>query len=185
VTETIESMAAQIDQQQLAQELVEQARAQGVELVGQGVWVPNWSSISSDLGVFRRVRVLGAKEAGLVVTIVAPHGGLAVRLEYPRWPLGLPASASWLLRPVRTRTLLPALAEPVTAVITDALPRTTEGFTTGTPSSPPGAHQISALTCWFSEPRVEQRRQLGITVGAWSRVLKPPPAGDQHRGSQG
>jgi putative transposase len=34
VTETIEPMAAQIDQQQLAQELVEQARAEGVELVG-------------------------------------------------------------------------------------------------------------------------------------------------------
>jgi len=40
--------------------------------------VPNWSSISSDLGVFRRVRVLGAEEAALVVTIVAAHGGLAV-----------------------------------------------------------------------------------------------------------
>jgi putative transposase len=36
VTETIEPMAAQIDQQQLAQELVEQARADGVELVGAG-----------------------------------------------------------------------------------------------------------------------------------------------------
>jgi putative transposase len=36
VTEIIEPMAAQIDQQQLAQELVEQARAEGVELVGQG-----------------------------------------------------------------------------------------------------------------------------------------------------
>jgi transposase-like protein len=36
VTETIEPMAAQIDQQQLAQELVEQARAEGVELVGAG-----------------------------------------------------------------------------------------------------------------------------------------------------
>jgi putative transposase len=36
VTETIEPMAAQIDQQQLAQELVEQARVQGVELVGAG-----------------------------------------------------------------------------------------------------------------------------------------------------
>ena len=36
MTETIESMAAQIDQQQLAQELVEQARAEGVELVGAG-----------------------------------------------------------------------------------------------------------------------------------------------------
>ena len=36
MTETIEPMAAQIDQQQLAQELVEQARAEGVELVGQG-----------------------------------------------------------------------------------------------------------------------------------------------------
>jgi putative transposase len=36
VTETIEPMAAQIDQQQLAQELVEQARAEGVGLVGQG-----------------------------------------------------------------------------------------------------------------------------------------------------
>jgi transposase-like protein len=36
VTETIEPMVAQIDQQQLAQELVEQARAEGVELVGQG-----------------------------------------------------------------------------------------------------------------------------------------------------
>jgi putative transposase len=36
VTETIEPMAAQIDQQQLAQELVEQARAEGVQLVGEG-----------------------------------------------------------------------------------------------------------------------------------------------------
>ncbi len=36
MTETIEPMAAQIDQQQLAQELVEQARAEGVEFVGQG-----------------------------------------------------------------------------------------------------------------------------------------------------
>jgi len=36
VTETIEPMTAQIDQQQLAQELVEQARAEGVELVGAG-----------------------------------------------------------------------------------------------------------------------------------------------------
>jgi putative transposase len=36
VTEMIEPMAAQIDQQRLAQELVEQARAEGVELVGQG-----------------------------------------------------------------------------------------------------------------------------------------------------
>jgi hypothetical protein len=36
MTETIEPMTAQIDQQQLAQELVEQARTEGVELVGQG-----------------------------------------------------------------------------------------------------------------------------------------------------
>ena len=36
MTETIEPMAAQIDQQRLAEELVEQARAEGVELVGQG-----------------------------------------------------------------------------------------------------------------------------------------------------
>jgi transposase-like protein len=36
MTETIESMTAQIDQQQLAQELVEAARADGVELVGPG-----------------------------------------------------------------------------------------------------------------------------------------------------
>ncbi len=36
MTETIEPMTAQIDQQRLAQELVEKARAQGVELVGQG-----------------------------------------------------------------------------------------------------------------------------------------------------
>jgi hypothetical protein len=36
VTETIEPMATQIDQQQLAQELVEQARVEGVELVGAG-----------------------------------------------------------------------------------------------------------------------------------------------------
>ena len=36
MTETIEPMAAQIDQQQLAQELVEAARADGVELVGRG-----------------------------------------------------------------------------------------------------------------------------------------------------
>ena len=36
MTEIIQPMAAQIDQQQLAQELVEQARAEGVELVGQG-----------------------------------------------------------------------------------------------------------------------------------------------------
>ncbi len=34
MTETIEPMAAQIDQQQLAKELVEKARAEGVELVG-------------------------------------------------------------------------------------------------------------------------------------------------------
>ena len=36
MTETIEPMAAQIDQQQLVQELVGQARAEGVELVGAG-----------------------------------------------------------------------------------------------------------------------------------------------------
>jgi putative transposase len=36
VTETIEPMAARIDQQQLAQELVDTARAEGVELVGPG-----------------------------------------------------------------------------------------------------------------------------------------------------
>jgi transposase-like protein len=36
VTETIESMATQIDQQQLAEELVAAARADGVELVGPG-----------------------------------------------------------------------------------------------------------------------------------------------------
>ena len=36
MTETIESMPAQIDQQQLARELVEKARAEGVELVGPG-----------------------------------------------------------------------------------------------------------------------------------------------------
>jgi transposase-like protein len=36
VTETIEPMTAQIDQQQLAQELVEKARADGVDLVGPG-----------------------------------------------------------------------------------------------------------------------------------------------------
>ena len=36
MTETIESMAAQIDQQRLAEELVEQARAEGVQLVGAG-----------------------------------------------------------------------------------------------------------------------------------------------------
>ncbi len=34
--ETIEPMPAQIDQQQLAQDLVEKARAEGVELVGPG-----------------------------------------------------------------------------------------------------------------------------------------------------
>lgn len=34
MTETIEPTAAQIDQQQLAQELVDKARAEGVELVG-------------------------------------------------------------------------------------------------------------------------------------------------------
>jgi putative transposase len=36
VTETIESMTTQIDQQRLARELVEAARADGVELVGPG-----------------------------------------------------------------------------------------------------------------------------------------------------
>jgi putative transposase len=36
VTETIEPMAAQIDQQRLAKELVEQARAEGVQLIGEG-----------------------------------------------------------------------------------------------------------------------------------------------------
>jgi putative transposase len=34
MTETIEPMPAQIDQQRLAQELVEQARAEGMQLVG-------------------------------------------------------------------------------------------------------------------------------------------------------
>jgi hypothetical protein len=36
VTETISSMPEQIDQQQLAQQLVEKARADGVDLVGPG-----------------------------------------------------------------------------------------------------------------------------------------------------
>ena len=36
MTETIEPMAASTDHQQLAQTLVEQARAEGVELVGPG-----------------------------------------------------------------------------------------------------------------------------------------------------
>ena len=36
MTETIEAMTAQIDQQQLAQELVDRARAEGVDLVGPG-----------------------------------------------------------------------------------------------------------------------------------------------------
>ena len=36
MTETIEPMVAQIDQQQLAKELVERARAEGVQLVGEG-----------------------------------------------------------------------------------------------------------------------------------------------------
>ena len=36
MSETIEPMPAQIDQQQLAQDLVEKARAEGVELVGPG-----------------------------------------------------------------------------------------------------------------------------------------------------
>jgi transposase-like protein len=36
VTETIEPMAAQIDQQRLAEELVAQAREEGVQLVGEG-----------------------------------------------------------------------------------------------------------------------------------------------------
>ena len=36
MTETIEPMAAQIDQQKLAKELVEKARAEGVELAGPG-----------------------------------------------------------------------------------------------------------------------------------------------------
>src|SRR5690349_22178270 len=36
MTDTIESVPARIDQQQLAQELVEAARAEGVELVGPG-----------------------------------------------------------------------------------------------------------------------------------------------------
>ncbi len=36
MTETIEPMTAEIDQQRLAQELVDKARVQGVELVGEG-----------------------------------------------------------------------------------------------------------------------------------------------------
>lgn len=36
MTEIIEGMPDRIDQQQLARDLVEQARAQGVELVGPG-----------------------------------------------------------------------------------------------------------------------------------------------------
>ena len=36
MTETIEPMVAQIDQQQLAQELVDRARAEGLDLIGPG-----------------------------------------------------------------------------------------------------------------------------------------------------
>jgi putative transposase len=36
VTETIEPMPARIDQQQLAEDLVEKARTEGVELIGPG-----------------------------------------------------------------------------------------------------------------------------------------------------
>ncbi len=36
MTKTIEPMPAQIDQQQLAQQLVEQARVEGVDLIGPG-----------------------------------------------------------------------------------------------------------------------------------------------------
>jgi transposase-like protein len=36
VTDTIEPMAAQVDQQQLAEDLVAQARADGVQLIGEG-----------------------------------------------------------------------------------------------------------------------------------------------------
>jgi putative transposase len=36
VADTIEPMAAQIDQQQLAEELMAQARADGVQLIGDG-----------------------------------------------------------------------------------------------------------------------------------------------------
>jgi transposase-like protein len=36
VTETVEPMAAQIDQQRLAEDLVAQAREEGVQLVGEG-----------------------------------------------------------------------------------------------------------------------------------------------------
>jgi transposase-like protein len=43
VTETIEPMTAQIDQQQLAQELVEKARADGVDLVGPGGLLSGWT----------------------------------------------------------------------------------------------------------------------------------------------
>lgn len=36
MTDTIESMATPIDQLQLAQQLVEQARAEGIEVIGPG-----------------------------------------------------------------------------------------------------------------------------------------------------
>jgi hypothetical protein len=36
MTETIDSMATRLDQQQFAQAMVEQARSEGVELIGPG-----------------------------------------------------------------------------------------------------------------------------------------------------
>jgi putative transposase len=40
MTDTIEPMATSIDQRQLARELVDKARTEGVELVGPGA--PDW-----------------------------------------------------------------------------------------------------------------------------------------------
>ena len=85
--------------------------------------------------------MLGAEEAPLVVTMVSAHGGLAVLLS--RRVDDLSTRAGYLgSRPVprgrfdqfEARGQPRHLAESITTVITDALPRPMEGFTTAAPS---------------------------------------------------
>ena len=58
-------------------------------------------------------------------------------------------------------TLSSRTAEPITTVITYALARATEGFTTGALSSHAGTHNVQR-----SDLLLSRLRQLGVTVGA-------------------
>jgi hypothetical protein len=73
------------------------------------------------------------------------------------------------------------LAEPITTVITDALPRATEGSATRAPSSPPSLSMCSTLTCRFQDVARWISVAGCITVVGLGSFPKPRPADDHHR----